>query len=218
MVKDFLISRYRAIKYRTPRAWFLRSILDDQKAISLMLAGDPVRHGSFLLAIREIEKRRIEGSFAECGVFAGMTSKFIHSLAPDKTYYLFDTFEGFPTTDLETAEDKRFQDTSVDTVKRNIGDLQNIVFKKGYFPDTAVGLEEEVFSLVILDFDLYKPTLAGLEFFYPRMSPGGYIFVHDYNSPESNFAVSRAVDAFMAGKPGGASGIPDAYGSVIIRK
>ena len=33
-----------------------------------------------------------------------------------------------------------------------------------------------------MDVDLYAPTLAGLEYFVPRMSPGGAIFLHDYNS------------------------------------
>ena len=38
----------------------------------------------------------------------------------------------------------------------------------------------EKFAFVSLDTDLYKPTLAGLEFFWPRMSKGGFIFIHDF--------------------------------------
>ena len=45
-----------------------------------------------------------------------------------------------------------------------------------------MGLEEERYAVVSLDADLYAPTLAGLEYFVPRMSPGGAIFLHDYNS------------------------------------
>jgi hypothetical protein len=40
-----------------------------------------------------------------------------------------------------------------------------------------------------------------MEFFYPRMVPGSYIFAYDYNSFESNRAVSRALDRFLADKP-----------------
>jgi len=82
-----------------------------------------------------------------------------------------------------------------------IGDMNNIIIRKGYFPETAKGLESEMFSFVMLDLDLYKPTLAGLEFFYPRVKAGGYIFAHDYNSPESDHAVSRAMNEFLKDKP-----------------
>jgi O-methyltransferase len=35
---------------------------------------------------------------------------------------------------------------------------------------------------VHLDVDLYASTRAGLEFFYPRMIPGGIIITHDYST------------------------------------
>ena len=38
---------------------------------------------------------------------------------------------------------------------------------------------------VMLDVDLYRPALEVLRFFYPRMVRGGYFFMHDFNSPES---------------------------------
>ena len=70
----------------------------------------------------------------------------------------------------------------------------------------------------MLDADLYKPTRAGLEFFYPRMSKGGYIFLHDYTSSESNYAVSRAADEFLADKPEKIIEIPDTWGTALFRK
>jgi O-methyltransferase len=56
-----------------------------------------------------------------------------------------------------------------------------VVIKKGYFPETAKGLEDEKFAFVRIDVNLYKPIFEGLEFFYPKLEKGGYIFVHDYN-------------------------------------
>lgn len=178
---------------------------------------DPIRFATMALAINQIKKSKIEGSFAEVGVWRGETSRFIHLVAPERTFYLFDTFEGFPSEDLE-HNDSRFKDTSQEIVKKQIGDLNNIIIRKGYFPETAKGLEGEVFAFVLLDLDLYKPTLAGFEFFYPRMKSGGYIFVHDYNNPESNWAVSRATNEFMQDKPEKLVEIPDQWGSIVIRK
>ena len=187
---------------------------------SIIPLNDYTRYATFGLAIQRITSENTDGSFAEVGVYRGHMSSFIHRLAPDRTYYLFDTFQGFPESDLEpgVAEDSRFRDTSVDTVLRAIGDTQNIVIRQGYVPDTLKGLENERFAFVLLDLDLYNPTVASLEFFYPRLARGGYLAVHDYNNPESNWACKRAVDAFMQDKPERIIELADRFGTAMIRK
>lgn len=180
-------------------------------------SGDPVRYATLALAMQTIQQENIPGSIAEVGVYRGETSRFLHSALPHRRLYLFDTFEGFPAQDLETA-DSRFRDVDVEKIVLSNRLNEGVVIRKGYFPDTAKGLESERFSLVLLDLDLYKPTLAGLNFFYPRLAPGGYLMLHDYNSPESNRAVSRAAKEFMVGKPEAFVEIPDRWGSVIVRK
>ena len=47
-----------------------------------------------------------------------------------------------------------------------------MIVRQGYVPETLNGLEDERFAFVLLDLDLYKPTLASLEFFYGRIHPG----------------------------------------------
>jgi O-methyltransferase len=178
---------------------------------------DAVRFTSLALAIHRIRRENIPGSFAEVGVFRGATSRVIHRLAPERKLYLFDTFEGFPAQDLD-REDSRFRETSLSLLERTLGDLNNVVIRKGYFPETAAGLEGETYAFVMLDLDLYKPMVAGMEFFYPRLAPGGYLFAHDYTSPESDRAVSRALDEYMADKPDRLIDLPDVWGSVMLRK
>jgi O-methyltransferase len=92
------------------------------------------------------------------------------------------------------------------------------VLKEGYVPDTFAGLEDERFAWVLLDLDLHEPTVASLEFFYPRLSPGGYLIVHDYNSPESSWACKRALDGFLADKAERVVDIGDVWGSAFVRK
>jgi len=180
---------------------------------------DPVRDFSIALALQTIKREQLPGDMAELGVFKGKTSSLIHRLCPERRLYLFDTFEGFPAGDLETcSRDRRFDDSSVEYVSSLFNDQRNIVFRKGYFPETAIGLENSRFCFVMLDADLYKPTLAGLEFFYHRMAPGGYIFAHDYTSFESGRGVSRAIDQFLADKPEKVIELPDTWGSVVFRK
>ena len=132
----------------------------------------------------------VPGAVAELGVYKGDFSLVLHRCFPERKLYLFDTFEGFCDSDLQvenansfsSSSSNEFADTSAEYVLKRFDDLSNIVIKQGYFPDTAAGLEDERFAFVSLDADLYAPTLAGLEFFYPRLSPGGAILLHDYGS------------------------------------
>jgi O-methyltransferase len=185
------------------------------KAIAASL--DPVRYAAVAMALKSIERENIPGSVAEVGVYRGDLSRLIHALAPQRELYLFDTFAGFPEADLD-GPNQRFRDTSVEMVKRALGDLNHVIFRKGYFPETAKGLEQEKFAFVMLDLDLYRPTAAGVEFFYPRLVSGGYLFAHDYNSPESDHAVARAVNEYLKDKPEKIIELPDRWGSIVIRK
>lgn len=178
---------------------------------------DDVRYSTLALAIRRLEKDIVPGDFAEIGVYQGATSSFIHQQAPGRKFYLFDTFEGFPESG-GSGRDERFKDTSVEAVRKFLGNSENIKFRKGYFPETASGLEDEKFSLVILDVDRYLSALDVFHFFYPRMVRGGYFFMHDFNSPESGQAVSRAALEFMFDKPEFLIEIPDYFGSAMFRK
>jgi O-methyltransferase len=194
---------------------------DPRLAKIIRNSGDPVRYGSCALAIAGIEREGIPGAFAEVGVWRGDTSRLIHLQAPHRALHLFDTFNGFPSCDLENAKPSdalRFRETSVATVKSRLGNTDNVVFHVGRFPETTQGLEHEMFSLVWLDLDIYKPTLAALDFFYPRMSRGGYCFIHDYNSPESDYAMRRATTSFFRDKAELLIELPDEWGSVMFRK
>lgn len=135
--------------------------------------------------IRYINERDVKGNIAELGVYKGDFSSFLSSELPDRKIYLFDTFEGFAESDLALKEvngdEKVFKDTSVQLVLDRMPVKENVIVRKGWFPETSEGIEDN-FCFVSLDADLYKPILAGLEFFYPRLSKGGYIFIHDFES------------------------------------
>jgi hypothetical protein len=119
------------------------------------------------------------------GDFAALINRFY----PDRTLYLFDTFSGFDERDLsinevETGFGKGLTFTNEEISVLKCLHQEKIVVKKGYVPRTFSGLENERFAFVSLDMDLYKPQLAGMEFFIPRMSKGGVILVHDYYNPK----------------------------------
>jgi O-methyltransferase len=103
-------------------------------------------------------------------------------------------------------------------VRRRVGPADNVVLRPGYVPDTLAGLEDERFAFVLLDLDLLEPTRASLEFFYPRLSPGAYLVMHDYNNAESDWACKRAMDDFLRDKPERLIELGDVWGSALIRR
>lgn len=158
-------------------------------------------------------ERDIPGCVAESGVFQGDFAKDINRVFGGKKLYLFDTFEGFDARDVEVDKQNllshenagHFGITSVDVVRAKLPHPENAVFRKGWFPETTVGVDER-FCFVNIDFDLYQPILAALEYFYPRMVDGGVILVHEYFS-EYWKGVKKAVDEF-AGKTAGVKLFP----------
>jgi O-methyltransferase len=178
---------------------------------------DPVRYATLGLAVERLRSEDVAGDFAELGVWRGDTSRFLHLCAPERVLHLFDTFSGFPEG-LTDDKPHRFKNTNLDVVKNRLGDTDNVAFHVGCFPSTTAGLETRRFALVMLDADCYPSTLSGLQFFYPRTVPGGYIFLHDFNSPESNHGVSRAASEFMLDRLERVMEIPDTWGSAFFRK
>lgn len=148
-------------------------------------SNDMARFYSFCLIADQISKDKVAGDFAELGVWQGNTAELLASFARrfDRTLYLLDTFEGLPEVDLGRDEKHlagAFTDTSVEAVRARVGD-DRVEFIKGYFPETASQLPGDArFAVVHIDCDLYAPMLSSLEYFYPRMSPGGFILMHDY--------------------------------------
>jgi hypothetical protein len=65
-------------------------------------------------------------------------------------------------------------------VRRLLAGYRDVYIHPGLFPDTAADLGDFRFSFVHLDLDLPEPTRAALEYFHPRMLPGGIIIADDY--------------------------------------
>lgn len=136
------------------------------------------RQSSLELCAQEIITNDVVGNVAELGVYRGDFAAKINKLLPDRKLYLFDTFEGFDSTDVEfdqsnkySLDEQDFSNTSVQTVLDKMTTPQNCIIRQGYFPETASDLDD-VFSFVSIDTDLYKPIYDGLNFFLPQAISG----------------------------------------------
>lgn len=156
----------------------------------------------------------VPGRTAECGVFRGssllMIGQWLRHHDPVRDVCGLDSFEGFDETigvDIALgggdSGDKRvggFSLTSELDLRRRIAALGldgRVQLLPGFFSDTLQECAGDMFSFVHLDCDIYGSYKACLEFFYPRMSPGGIILLDEYNDPPWP-GCNLAVDEFLA--------------------
>jgi Macrocin-O-methyltransferase (TylF) len=210
--------RYRARGGIVQREEFVRGFVDGPDG----KRGDMARFYAFCLAFDQIMKDGIAGDLAELGVYRGHTAAVLAEFArrSARTLHLLDTFEGFNSADFKGADaDKKMQfaDTSLELVKERVG-AEGVHYVRGYFPQTAEQLPpNDRYSLVHIDCDLYAPISAGLQYFYPRMTPGGFLIIHDYSSLHWDGA-EKAIDEFFVDKPEFPIPLPDGAGSAVVRK
>jgi hypothetical protein len=186
---------------------------------------DYVRISTVELIAREVQDKNVTGAIAELGVYKGDFSLVLDRYFPNKKLYLFDTFAGFAEADViydinndfSSSKVGHLGDSSVEMVLQRLNNRDQCIIKKGYFPESAHGLEDEIFAFVSIDTDLYLPTFEGLSFFYPRLSKGGYILIHDYNH-KTYTGVKKAVRDFCDREGINLIPVSDYFGSAIISK
>ena len=190
-------SKNTALKYMIFRAGFIGDVIflhDLHNQLS-------VRVASLRRLAYRLEFLGVEGAVAELGCYRGDTSWQLNALMPNRKLYLFDTFNGFDPRDIEKerelecskAEAFQFLYDNTDKLLGRMPAADQVVIKKGWFPETAFDLEDERFALVHMDACLYNPTRTGLEFFFPRMSQGGIIILCGYED-DTYAGVRKAVE------------------------
>lgn len=180
---------------------FVQSCLDESDT-SVILA--KVLHrplASFFLAQYYLYALDIDGARAECGVFNGASAIVACRAActriPSYTgagLHLIDSFEGL----AEPMEADRFEGqrpvdapsygkgayrAPIEDARNALAAFPGVVFHKGWIPAVFGELPTGKWAFVHLDVDHYAPTYASLEYFYPKLAPGGVVICDDYGSP-----------------------------------
>lgn len=198
---------------------------------------DYVRFRTIELIAEEIYRNNVPGDVVEAGVDYGDCSTVINSVFHDRKMFLYDTFSGFDKRDVEIEEKNKYTtdsffksanyfkresfksaDEQLEFVRSRLKHPENAEFRKGYFPETAVGEADRTFAFVSLDMDLYQPIKSGIEFFYPKLNKGGYIMIHDYNHREFKGIKDAVAEMEEIYGPFAKMPIPDQGGTIVIMK
>jgi hypothetical protein len=161
----------------------------------------PERFERFCQSI--LDTRDLSGVIIECGVWKGGmicgAAKFAINNNIQRTYYAFDSYEGFPEpTDKDIvaltnqsalslenwgmkkcpAKSETLKDVYACMALLNIPE-DTIIPVKGWFNDTVISFDKDI-SILRLDGDWYESTKVCLEYLYPKVVSGGIIILDDY--------------------------------------
>lgn len=139
----------------------------------------------------------LPGARAECGTYRGATALLLaHAWrSRDAAFkgddlYLIDSFIGtsescehdlIPVRDNTGATRREAffpvakADIPPELVRGFFGEFPHVRICAGWIPQVFATLPDRDWAFVHLDVTLYEPTLAALEYFYPRLNTGGVI-------------------------------------------
>lgn len=157
----------------------------------------------------------VKGDIVECGVSIGHGALLFLLLSEylnvERTYYGFDSFEGFPDP-IEKDEatpitGRDYWANPSETVLRVLRDgrvpedkIKNQVrLIKGWFNETLAKYDGNI-ALLHLDCDLYESYKICLESLYDKVSQGGIIMFDEYLDTRWPGA-TKAIDGFFSDKP-----------------
>jgi O-methyltransferase len=153
----------------------------------------------------------IEGDFVECGVWkGGMSAATAMVLGKERSFHLFDSFEGLPSAReidgpaaIEWQQnvsspvyyDNCTADESFAVKAMELANHKNYTIHKGWFEQTLKSFEAFPISILRLDGDWYDSILICLEYLYPKVSEGGIVILDDYYTWDG---CSRAVHDYLS--------------------
>lgn len=164
--------------------------------------------------------RPYAGHFAECGVYNGGSAHFMcrEASMTGRRVHLFDSFEGLSEPGPNDGDYWKAGGLAVSesVVTDRLSEWDCFDLFKGWIPDGFTKVNDEHYAFVHLDLDLEAPTRDSLEFFLPRMGPGGIILLDDYGF-DSCPGVKRAADTVFADRAENIVLLPTGQGFVVLK-
>jgi O-methyltransferase len=147
---------------------------------------------------------------AEIGVYRGGSAWFIADALRranrEMPFYVCDTFQGHVEVDENLdglhRPGEQFTRVKAEKVAKYLRGFPFVRMQVGDIRETAPRFAaESAFGFVHLDVDVYPITRYCLDFFGPRLVPGGVIVMDDYGTTTCE-GVKKAVDEFREVNPG----------------
>jgi len=163
------------------------------------------RMNNLQFCIEQVLADGVPGDLIETGVWRGGATIFMRGVLKaygvgDRKVWVADSFAGLPAADVEAHPLDAFWapfagGVAVDlaTVRSNFARYglldDQVQFLQGWFTATLPTAPIAQLAVLRLDGDLYASTADALINLYPKLSPGGFVIVDDYNQESCRQAV-----------------------------
>lgn len=136
-------------------------------------------------AVRANETMDSNALFCEFGSYKCGAGELISKACPNRSIFLIDSFQGLPETNPDKG-DFHFQGEMADVDFIGTAGYfkilyQNVRLLKGFSPAVFDFFDENTkFTFLHIDCDLFQSGQDAIDFFWPRLLPGGYMLWDDY--------------------------------------
>lgn len=153
---------------------------------------------------RAAERSGVPGALVDCGTFNGGSAVMMSAGAPSREVWAFDSFEGLPEAGTEDPDRAREWTGELKASEEKVREgfsrfahPERLNVVKGWFQDSFPLAAPQIDSVAVLhaDGDWYDSVRLTLETFYPKVSPGGFVVIDDYNDWEG---AKTATDEYRA--------------------
>jgi O-methyltransferase len=146
---------------------------------------------------------KLKGDFVECGVNTGIFSlavcEYVDLNSLDKSFYLFDTFEGIPLGQMSEKEKSirniplgpdgesvvsskhnEMYPQCYEMAARNFSPFPRARLVRGTVPESLSSVNIENVAYLSIDMNIAYPERAAIERFWPKLSSGAIVVLDDY--------------------------------------
>jgi len=135
---------------------------------------------------------RLDGDFVCCGVNTGVIPlaicEYLDFNESEKTFWLFDTYNGVPESqmsDIEREGDRpsivaRLYQECFATAQKNFAPFHRARLVRGTVPDTLNKVDIPKVAYLSIDMNIAYPEIKAIEHFWPKLSAGAIVILDDY--------------------------------------
>ncbi len=134
-----------------------------------------------------LQARNVVGDYVECGVNRGGMARAQMELLDfnkmEKSYWLVDTFRGFPDEQKPLVSEgmavDSYEECFADVVE-TFAPFPRARLVRGIVPEVLPQVEAQSVCYLSLDMNCAEPEFAALDYFWPRLSRGAIVLMDDY--------------------------------------
>lgn len=160
--------------------------------------------------------RSLPGAFVECGVNTGNLSlavcEYIDFNTTGKDFYLFDTFNGIPESQMsEDEKPHRVRENALmyedcfERAQKNFAPFPCATLVRGLVPHTLSTVPIDKVCYLSIDMNIAQPEIAAMEFFWDKLVRGATVILDDYgwtnyqlqHEAHNRFAASKGVPILL---------------------